>query len=49
MKLGYHGATHIVSDLVTDIKVTSQNGFSVLELCAKKVDPFREGNTVSLF
>ena len=47
MKLAYHGATHIVSDLVTDIKVTGQSGFSALEIWAKKVDPFLEENSVT--
>jgi 2-keto-myo-inositol isomerase len=47
MKLAYHGATHMVSDLVTDIEVTGKSRFSALEIWAKKIDPFLEKNTVS--
>ena len=47
MKLAYHGATHIVSDLLTDITVTGQSSFSALDIWAKKLDPFLETNTVS--
>lgn len=40
MKLGFHGATTMTSDLVTDIEISAQAGFSGLEVWAEKVDRY---------
>lgn len=40
MKLGFHGATTMTSDLETDVAATAQAGFKALELWATKVDRF---------
>ncbi len=40
MKLGFHGATTMTSDLVTDLDVSAQAGFQFLEVWAEKVDRF---------
>ncbi|MFZ3078466.1 MAG: sugar phosphate isomerase/epimerase [Bellilinea sp.] len=40
MKLGFHGATTMTSDLVTDIEISAQAGFSGLEVWAEKVDHY---------
>ena len=40
MKLGFHGATTMTSDLETDVAATAHAGFKALELWAAKVDRF---------
>jgi len=40
MKLAFHGATTMTSDLETDIAVTALAGFKALELWAKKLDRY---------
>ncbi len=40
MKLGFHGATTMTSDLKTDVAVSAHAGFKALELWAAKVDRF---------
>ena len=47
MKLAYHGATHMPSDLVTDIKATAQSKFGALEIWANKLDPYLAKNSVA--
>jgi 2-keto-myo-inositol isomerase len=40
MKLAFHGATTMTSDLETDIAVTARAGFKAFEVWAKKVDRY---------
>ncbi len=40
MKLGFHGATTMTSDLVTDVEISAKAGFSGLEVWAEKVDHY---------
>jgi 2-keto-myo-inositol isomerase len=40
MKLGFHGATTMTSDLETDVAASASAGFKALELWAAKVDRF---------
>jgi 2-keto-myo-inositol isomerase len=40
MRLGFHGATTMTSDLETDIKATQHGGFRYLELWAAKLDRY---------
>jgi 2-keto-myo-inositol isomerase len=40
MKLGFHGATTMTSDLKTDVGASANAGFKALELWAAKVDDF---------
>ncbi len=40
MRLGFHGATTMTSDLETDIKATQAGGFRYLELWASKLDTY---------
>jgi 2-keto-myo-inositol isomerase len=40
MKLAFHGATTMTSDLETDIAVTAQAGYRALEVWAKKLDRY---------
>jgi 2-keto-myo-inositol isomerase len=40
MKLAFHGATTMMSDLETDVAVTAQAGFTALEVWAKKTDRY---------
>jgi 2-keto-myo-inositol isomerase len=40
MKLGFHGATTMTSDLQTDVAASAHAGFKALELWAAKVDNF---------
>lgn len=46
MKLAFHGATTMTSDLQTDVAATALAGFKVLELWAAKVDRFLEDHSV---
>jgi 2-keto-myo-inositol isomerase len=45
MKLGFHGATTMTSDLETDVAATAHAGFKALELWAAKIDRFLAGHT----
>ena len=47
MRLGFHGATTMTSDLQTDVAVSAQAGFKALELWAAKVDTFLEDHSVA--
>jgi 2-keto-myo-inositol isomerase len=47
MKLGFHGATTMTSDLQTDVAVSAQAGFKALELWAAKVDRFLEDHSIA--
>src|SRR5437868_11878697 len=47
MKLGFHGATTMTSDLETDIAVTSQAGFYGLELWGTKVDKYLQTHSLA--
>jgi 2-keto-myo-inositol isomerase len=40
MKLAFHSATTMTSDLETDVAVTAQAGFKALEVWAAKMDPY---------
>lgn len=45
MKLGFHGATTMTSDLATDVEVSAQAGFSGLEVWAEKVDHYLQDHS----
>jgi 2-keto-myo-inositol isomerase len=45
MKLGFHGATTMTSDLETDVAATAHAGFKALELWAAKIDRFLADHT----
>lgn len=47
MKLAFHGATTMTSNLETDISVTGLAGFTGLEIWARKLDLFLENHSVS--
>ncbi len=40
MRLGFHGATTMTADLVTDVKATQHGGFRYLEVWASKMDRY---------
>lgn len=45
MKLAYHSATHMPSDLVTDVLASQRAGFTALEVWAAKVDAYLEDHS----
>ncbi len=47
MKLAFHSATTMTSDLETDIAISAQAGFKALEVWAKKVDRL-PGNSLAV-
>lgn len=47
MKLAFHSATTMTSDLETDIAITSYAGFKALEIWAKKVDDYLATHSLS--
>lgn len=47
MKLAYHGATSMRSDLVTDVKASAQAGFRGLEIWATKLDDYLEDHSLA--
>jgi 2-keto-myo-inositol isomerase len=47
MKLGFHGATTMTSDLETDIEVACQAGFYGLELWGTKVDKYLKSHSLA--
>jgi 2-keto-myo-inositol isomerase len=47
MKLAFHSATTMTSDLETDIAVTAHAGFKALEVWAKKVDHYLATHSLS--
>jgi 2-keto-myo-inositol isomerase len=47
MKLAYHGATHMTSNLAIDIMATAQSKFTALEIWANKMDPYLADHSVS--
>jgi len=46
MRLGFHGATSMTSDLVTDVKASAHAGFRTLELWASKIDKYLEDHSM---
>lgn len=46
MRLGFHGATTMTSDLETDVAASAHAGFKALELWAAKVDRFLADQTL---
>ncbi len=46
MKLAFHGATTMTSDLETDVAVSARAGFKALELWAKKLDRYLEAHSL---
>lgn len=46
MKLAYHGATHMPSDLVTDVLAAERAEFQALEVWAGKVDRYLEDHSL---
>lgn len=47
MRLAYHGATSMNSDLVTDVKASVHAGFKALEIWADKVDDYLKDHTLA--
>jgi 2-keto-myo-inositol isomerase len=47
MKLAYHGATSMRSDLVTDIQASARAGFTGLELWATKLDAYLQQHSLA--
>jgi 2-keto-myo-inositol isomerase len=47
MRLAFHGATTMTSNLQTDVAVSAQAGFKALELWATKVDTFLNDHSVA--
>jgi len=47
MRLGFHGATSMTSDLQTDVAASVHAGFRALELWASKVDRYLEDHSVA--
>lgn len=45
MKLAFHGATSIKSDMVTDIEISSRAGFQALEVWAAKMERYLEDHS----
>jgi len=45
MKLAYHGATHMNSDLATDIAVSDRAGYGALEVWGAKMDSYLADHT----
>jgi len=46
MRLGFHGATSMTSDLETDVKATAHAGLKALELWAAKIDRYLEDHSI---
>lgn len=47
MKLAFHGATTMTSDLETDVAVTAQAGFKALEVWAAKMDRYLTAHSLA--
>ena len=47
MKLAYHGATSMNSDLATDVKASVHAGFKALEIWATKVDDYLKDHSLT--
>ncbi len=47
MRLAFHGATTITSDLETDIAITARAGFKALEVWAAKMDRYLATHTLA--
>ncbi len=47
MRLAFHGATTMTSDLKTDIAITAQAGFKALEVWAVKMDHYLETHSLA--
>ncbi len=46
MRLSFHGATTMTSDLETDVKISAAAGFYALEVWVKKVDTYLENHSL---
>jgi 2-keto-myo-inositol isomerase len=46
MKLAFHGATTMTSDLETDVAVSARAGFTALEVWAAKLEPYLAAHTL---
>lgn len=49
MRLGFHGATSMTSNLETDVQATAHAGFKALELWAGKIDKYLEDHSLEDF
>ncbi len=47
MRLAFHGATTMTSDLETDIRVSAQAGFQALEVWAAKIDSYLQAHDLA--
>jgi len=47
MKLAFHGATTMTSDLDTDVAITANAGFKALEVWADKMGPYLAGHSLA--
>ncbi len=47
MRLAFHGATSMTSDLETDIAITARAGFTALEIWAAKIDRYLAGRSLA--
>jgi 2-keto-myo-inositol isomerase len=47
MRLGFHGATSMTSDLETDVAATAHAGFQALELWAAKIDKYLAAHSLN--
>jgi 2-keto-myo-inositol isomerase len=47
MRLGFHGATSMTSDLETDVMATAHAGLKALELWAGKIDTYLAGHSLA--
>ena len=47
MKLAFHGATTMTSDLETDVAITAQAGFKALEVWAAKIDRYLTAHSLA--
>lgn len=47
MRLAFHGATSMTSDLETDIAITARAGFTALEIWAAKIDRYLEVHSLA--
>jgi 2-keto-myo-inositol isomerase len=47
MKLAFHGATTMTSDLETDVAITAQAGFKALEVWAAKIDRYLAAHSLA--
>lgn len=46
MRLAFHGATSMTSDIITDVKASTQAGFAALEIWASEMDDYLREHTI---